>query len=344
MASISDNYILSDLCRLNLFAILSYWNIVVALLLSIPCNMTIPVSSMEATPSTSSTLHISAACNTTLYPKTCLATLLPFAAVSAHPKDFFHHSLKVAIDDAGSARGLSLKLKRKASGESRPTAIDDCAELLDVSFCQLCDVRDHGRRGSLDDVRTWLSAALTNQQTCIDSLADLHSENADLAAWSGNVSELISNSLALFLHAGGTDDVFGGGRKLLEFGGYSRSLFPAWTTAAERKLLGASPEEMGDRIVVAKDGSGAYSTIVEAVAAAKKDKKSGGGRVVIYVKAGVYKENVKIHAAQKNVMLVGDGRGKTVITSDRSAADGWTTFQSATFGEHQTDLAFRFYP
>lgn len=130
----------------------------------------------------------------------------------------------------------------------------------------------------------------------------------------------------------------------MEFGGYSRSLFPAWTTAAERKLLGASPEEMGDRIVVAKDGSGAYSTIAEAVAAAKKDKKSGGGRVVIYVKAGVYKENVKIHAAQKNVMLVGEGRGKTVITSDRSTADGWTTFQSATFGEHQPYLDFRFYP
>lgn len=308
--------------------------------------MTIPVSSMEA-PSTSSTLHISTACNTTLYPKTCLATLLPLAASaeSADQKDLFRHSLKVSIDDAGAARGLSLELRRNAGGK-RPTAIDDCAELLDVSFCQLCDVRDHDRSRSAEDVRTWLSAALTNQQTCIDGLADLLSENAELGARSGNVSEHISNSLALFLHAGGTDDVVGGvggGRKLLEFGGYSRSLFPAWTTAAERKLLGASPEEMGDRIVVAKDGSGAYSTIAAAVEAAKK-KKSGGGRVVIYVKAGVYKENVKIHAGQKNVMLVGDGRGKTVITSDRSFADGWTTFQSATFGEHQTDLAFRFYP
>lgn len=30
--------------------------------------------------------------------------------------------------------------------------------------------------------------------------------------------------------------------------------------------------------------------------------------------------------------MVGDGIGKTIITGDRNFADGWTTFNSATFG------------
>ena len=31
-------------------------------------------------------------------------------------------------------------------------------------------------------------------------------------------------------------------------------------------------------------------------------------------------------------MMVGDGIGQTVVTGNRSVVDGWTTFQSATFG------------
>jgi pectinesterase len=51
------------------------------------------------------------------------------------------------------------------------------------------------------------------------------------------------------------------------------------------------------------------------------------------VAAGVYEENVVVPKNKKYVMMVGDGIGQTVITGNRSVVDGWTTFNSATFGE-----------
>jgi pectinesterase len=59
--------------------------------------------------------------------------------------------------------------------------------------------------------------------------------------------------------------------------------------------------------------------------------KNNKGRYVIHVKAGVYNEQVEIKA--KNIMLVGDGIGKTVITGSKSVGGGTTTFRSATVGK-----------
>ena len=83
--------------------------------------------------------------------------------------------------------------------------------------------------------------------------------------------------------------------------------------------------------MVAQDGSGDYTTISEAVAASAQI--SGSGRFVIYVKSGVYKENVEI--TMKNLMLVGDGIDATVVTGSKNSQDGITTFKTATFGKQQ---------
>lgn len=84
-------------------------------------------------------------------------------------------------------------------------------------------------------------------------------------------------------------------------------------------------------IVVAQDGSGNCKTINEAVSALSRMGNGGGRRVVVYVKAGVYNEQVEIQRWMKNVMLVGDGIDRTIITGNRNVQDGSTTFGSATF-------------
>lgn len=81
--------------------------------------------------------------------------------------------------------------------------------------------------------------------------------------------------------------------------------------------------------MVAQDGSGNFRTISEAVAAAK----TGTKRFVIYVKKGVYREYVEIKKSVKNLTLIGDGIDATIVTGSKSNADGFTTFDSATFGE-----------
>ncbi|CAI8601022.1 unnamed protein product [Vicia faba] len=81
-------------------------------------------------------------------------------------------------------------------------------------------------------------------------------------------------------------------------------------------------------IVVAQDGSGNYKKISEGVAAVKG---SGKGRVVIHVKAGVYKENIDIENTVKNIIIFGDGMDSTIVTGNHNAQNGSTTFRSTTF-------------
>lgn len=80
--------------------------------------------------------------------------------------------------------------------------------------------------------------------------------------------------------------------------------------------------------MVAKDGSAKYTIVSAAINAAPK---SSSGMYVIYVKSGVYNEQVEIKA--KNIMLVGDGIGKTIIIGSKSVGGGITTFRSATVGK-----------
>ncbi|KAF5945940.1 hypothetical protein HYC85_016168 [Camellia sinensis] len=79
------------------------------------------------------------------------------------------------------------------------------------------------------------------------------------------------------------------------------------------------------------DGSGNFTNITAAVAAAPTYSNGSNGYFVIYVVAGVYQEYVTITKNQTYLMMIGDGINHTIITGNHSVADGWTTFNSATF-------------
>lgn len=66
-------------------------------------------------------------------------------------------------------------------------------------------------------------------------------------------------------------------------------------------------------------------------------------RIVIHIKAGAYLENVEVIRKKINLMLVGDGIGKTVVKASRNVIDGWTTFQSGTVGAFQNSFSIASY-
>ncbi|KAK7277970.1 hypothetical protein RJT34_22991 [Clitoria ternatea] len=88
---------------------------------------------------------------------------------------------------------------------------------------------------------------------------------------------------------------------------------------------------VSQQVVVNPDGSGNFTTINDAVAAAPNRTGTANGYHVIYVVAGVYNEYVTIPKSKEMLMIVGDGINRTVITGNRSVVDGLTTFHSATF-------------
>ncbi|KAL5072974.1 hypothetical protein RYX36_011958, partial [Vicia faba] len=84
-------------------------------------------------------------------------------------------------------------------------------------------------------------------------------------------------------------------------------------------------------LTVAQDGSGSYRTIKEAVDALASRGHNRPSRFVIHVKVGVYNEKVKIGSKLHNVMFVGDGIDRTVVTGNRNVKNVGTTLNSATF-------------
>ncbi|XP_010449868.1 PREDICTED: LOW QUALITY PROTEIN: putative pectinesterase/pectinesterase inhibitor 43 [Camelina sativa] len=90
--------------------------------------------------------------------------------------------------------------------------------------------------------------------------------------------------------------------------------FPPWVTLHSRRLLARRPtNSIRANVVVAKDGSGKCKTIAQALAMVPMKNKR---KFVIHIKQGVYKETVEVTKKMLNVMFVGDGPTKTIITGD----------------------------
>jgi len=123
-------------------------------------------------------------------------------------------------------------------------------------------------------------------------------------------------------------------RKLKEVtGDLDSDGWPKWLSVGDRRLLQGSTIKAD--ATVADDGSGDFTTVAAAVAAAPEKSNK---RFVIHIKAGVYRENVEVTKKKTNIMFLGDGRGKTIITGSRNVVDGSTTFHSATVGKYCSSL------
>uniref|UniRef100_I1P4X6 Pectinesterase n=2 Tax=Oryza glaberrima TaxID=4538 RepID=I1P4X6_ORYGL len=284
-----------------------------------------------------SSVNVTAICMATPYPSAC-ETALSSAAARGAANDPFAASVQFAMTRAESARALARNLSASSSRPRvAPSGMDDCAELLDISLDQLHDALA-ARAADAAGVTTWLSAALTNQGTCGDSLAAVPDPAARSAvrARVAALEQFIGTALAL--HA----KLNNGGSGSSSPAPPSRAAFPSWVTKHDRHLLSSPASTIAPDAVVALDGSGTHTSISDAIAAvtappppAHHPTASGGGggggsRKVIYVKAGRYEESVSITSKQKDVMLLGDGKGKTVISGHRSVAGGYTTYASAT--------------
>ncbi|URD81155.1 pectinesterase [Musa troglodytarum] len=131
-------------------------------------------------------------------------------------------------------------------------------------------------------------------------------------------SAMTSNALAILPSLG---------RRLLSEDEGERGQFPSWVGNDKRKLLALSMADIKPDVTVAQDGSGKYKTITQALGAVPK---KGNATFMIYIKEGVYKENVMVERSMTNVMMLGDGPTKTKITGSLNYVDGTPTFKTAT--------------
>ncbi|XP_042012338.1 pectinesterase-like [Salvia splendens] len=200
-------------------------------------------------------------------------------------------------------------LGRESGFPSR--ALLDCAVMYEDAESRLARLVTGEREEywSRDDAVTWLSAALAGHNACLDGLGDMR-----VSFEAHNLTEVIRETLGLYRAE--TTNPMGKGKG--KTGGGSLAAWNAATSNAD--------------YVVAQDGSGRYKTINEAVVVIARSGENRPERVIVHVKSGVYRENVEIGRKLTNLMLVGDGIDKTIVTGNRNVQDGATTFSSATFG------------
>ncbi|KAK4479204.1 hypothetical protein RD792_014715 [Penstemon davidsonii] len=283
-------------------------------------------------------------CSNTLYPDLCysaIADSLTDNKKVKSTKDVIILSLNVTIRSVQSnyfALEKFIAAGKSNFTEREKTALHDCLvnidETLDELHDAVKDLEEYPKKSiqqHADDLKTLLSSAITNQDTCLDGFSygetDKHVRELLVGGQVLRVEKLCSNSLAMICNMTATDfeneKKLNGGRKLAaEEGGKG---WPEWMPAGDRRLLQAST--VRPDVVVAADGSGNYRTVSAAVAAAPARSSR---RYVIRIKAGVYRENVEIPKTKTNIMFMGDGRTTTIITGSRNVVDGSTTFNSAT--------------
>ncbi|GLT43186.1 hypothetical protein SLA2020_171560 [Shorea laevis] len=274
-----------------------------------------------------------ATCEGTLYRALCVSTLssLPDLTSKSLPQLIAATVNQTMYEIRASTRNCTRIETKSHLDILEHRALDDCLELLSYTMEDLkSTLSELSTRKAVSqnhhELQTIFSAAMTNQYTCLDGFAHSRGNVRDIIKRGiYNISHHVSNSLVMLNKIAGDNKT-----SPSEFSpGYDRvkNGFPKWLKQKDRKLLQAAVNETKFDLIVAKDGTGNYTTISEAVAAAPNNSHT---RFVIYIKAGAYWENVEVERKKKNLMFVGDGIGKTVVKASRNVVDGWTTFRSAT--------------
>lgn len=313
-------------------------------------------NSDEETDKSSHHAIIKSACSSTLYPDLCFSavtTKAPAKKVTSQ-KDVIELSLNITTTAVEhNYFKIEKLLAKKGLTKREKTALHDCLETIDETLDELHeaveDLHKYPNQKSLvqhaDDLKTLMSAAMTNQETCLDGFshdgADKEIRKA-LIKGEKYVEKMCSNALAMIKNMTDTDIAnemlkkSSNNRKLKEEE-HAINAWPEWLSAGDRRLLQSS--SVTPNVVVAADGSGNYKTVSEAVAKAPEKSST---RYVIRIKAGVYRENVEVPKKKTNIMFFGDGRTKTIITGSRNVVDGSTTFHSATVGKSTNFTSYIF--
>lgn len=302
---------------------------------------------------------IALACNATRFPQTCTSSLAANPlALTASP-----HGLTVVAVTAATA-AVSTALSQAVALDVDPEIVvnttyiglvDDCKSTLALALEQLqlssatLTSLPNLAAAEFATLQTSLSAALTFTGYCGDGLARVATlKGVDLRQRTNLTYQIVSNGLAFVntLAVHGEDLESWVPTYFLANARRDATVTSPPSPAPSRRrrmLLESPPNWIQDRVAlleesmldpnvtVAQDGSGDFSRVQDAVDAAPENYSIG--RFVIHIKAGVYDEVVRVAANRINVMFLGDGINRTIITGNLSVhVPGITTFKSATVG------------
>jgi pectinesterase len=297
-------------------------------------------------------------CKFTVDPTYCKTVL---ANQNGNIYDYGHISIRKSLSQTSKFMNSMNSYLQGSSSFSQSTirALEDCRFLADLNFEYLSYTHATTNQSNnvlptsqAEDFETFLSAVLANQQTCLDGLNTIASDQIvkkDLSSSLSDDLKLHSVTLALFKKGwmpankirtswpqNGKHLNFKHGRLPLKMSNKARAIYDS-SRHHGRKLLQTVTNDdsvvVSDIVVVSQDGSENFTTINDAIAVAPNNTVASDGYYFIFITEGVYQEYVSIPKNKKYLMMVGAGINQTVITGDQIVVDGFTTFNSATFGK-----------
>ncbi|KAG6385878.1 hypothetical protein SASPL_154761 [Salvia splendens] len=221
-------------------------------------------------------------------------------------------------------------LASSAANPNLTAAAHSCLEMVRYAAYRADLVARALRRRDTKEARAWMSGSLGYKYDCWSALKYVNDTSQVVKTMSFFDSTLIgcsSATLAMLVNY----DLYG--EKTGSWGPVRTERDGFWEPVSQSKSFsgGGVPRGLKADVVVCKGGGGCdYDTVQKAVdrAASGSDK-----RFVIRIKAGVYEETVLVGLDKRNVVFLGDGMGKTVITGSKNAGQpGMSTYRSFTVG------------
>ncbi|KAK8545583.1 hypothetical protein V6N13_066859 [Hibiscus sabdariffa] len=280
-------------------------------------------------------------CSFTYHQESCLKTLS--SVNSSDPKAFTAKAILAAEKAVKKFYDYSDSLIVQVKNDvATKMALDDCKDMmnyaidsLQASYSDIGDSELHSINDErINDLRTWLSAVIAYQQSCLDGFEHDISMKDTVQKGMIDASELTGNALTIVTKLSDILSRFDihfnvpNSRELLSV---EKNGIPSWFAGKDRHLLARiDNNNLKPNVVVAKDGSGQFKTIGAALAAAPKKSNV---RYVIYIKAGIYNEYITVDKEHTNILMYGDGPRKTIVTGRKAVENGGgiTTWQTATF-------------
>ncbi|KAM0870882.1 hypothetical protein ACQ4PT_039735 [Festuca glaucescens] len=286
---------------------------------------------------TASVKSIKSFCQPVDYKDACEKTLQETAGNASSTTELAKAIFKATSERIEQAVRESSVLNDLKNDPRTSGALKNCKEMLHYAIDDLKTTFDElggfemtNFKRALDDLKTWLSSALTYQETCLDGFQNTTTPAAGKMRKALNVSqELTENILSIVDEFGDTIanldiDLSMFSRRLLANDGA-----PGWMSDTKRRLLKVTPTEpdFTPDVTVAADGSGDFKTINDALA---KVPLKSAETYVMYVKAGKYKEYVSVARNVTNLVMIGDGATKTIISGKKNFMMNITTKDTAT--------------
>ena len=150
---------------------------------------------------------IKTSCGATTYPDLCFTTFSSYASeIQASHKILTSKSLSLTLNTTRSASKILSELsKSQGLKPSEAVALQDCVEEIGDSvdevkrsIGEMDETRGKSFAFRMSDIETWISAALTNEDTCMEGFSE-SSTDGDVKATVRSVIEKIAHMTSITL-------------------------------------------------------------------------------------------------------------------------------------------------